>query len=207
MAETSKILPGGRERYATSLVQTGISRELAYTLAEDVSAMAEASIDGKFAAQNRLIEGLINAQTAKIDAQTAVIKSQNVAIEAVTRLVIKNGEEIKASEARQTDALRSLEKRQTDALKSLEKRQTDAMRSLEKRQTDALESLKKHQTDALESLEKRQTDAMRSLEARFETHHGRLLGHHIKILWTILGAALLWVLAAAGDWAKDLLGP
>ena len=76
MAETSKILPAGQERYVTTLVRTGISHELAYTLAEDVSAMAEASIDGKFAAQNRLIEGLINEQNAKIDAQTAKIDAQ-----------------------------------------------------------------------------------------------------------------------------------
>ena len=162
MAETSKILPAGQERYVTTLVRTGISHEAGYTLAEDVSAMANASIDKLFAVQNRLIEGLINEQTAKIEAQTAVIKSQNVAIEAVMRLVKENGKEIKASEARQTDALKSLEKRQTDALKSL--------------------------------------------EARFDAHHGRLLGHHIKLLWTIVGAALLGALAAVGGSVKDLLG-
>ena len=162
MAETSKILPAGQERYVTTLVRTGISHEAGYTLAEDVSAMANASIDKQFAVQNRLIEGLINEQTAKIEAQTAVIKSQNVAIEAVMRLVKENGKEIKASEARQTDALKSLEKRQTDALKSL--------------------------------------------EARFDAHHGRLLGHHIKLLWTIVGAALLGALAAVGGSVKDLLG-
>ena len=180
MAETSKILPAGQERYVTTLVRTGISHEVGYTLAEDVSAMAEASSDKQFAVQNRLIEGLINAQTAtinaqtaKIEAQTAMIKSQNVAIEAVMRLVKENGKEIKASEARQTDALKSLEKRQTDALKSLEKRQTDALKSL---------------------------------EARFDAHHGRLLGHHIKLLWTIVGAALLGALAAVGGSVKDLLG-
>ena len=170
MAETSKILPAGQERYVTTLVRTGISHEVGYTLAEDVSAMAKASIDKQFAVQNRLIEGLINAQTAKInaqtakiEAQTAVIKSQNVAIEAVMGLVKENGKQIKASEARQTDALKSLEKRQTDALKSL--------------------------------------------EARFDAHHGRLLGHHIKLLWTIVGAALLGALAAVGESVKDLLGP
>ena len=187
MAETSKILPAGQERYVTTLVRTGISHELAYTLAEDVSAMAEASIDGKFAVQNRLIEGLINEQTAKIDgqtakidgqtakieAQTAVIKSQNVAIEAVMRLILENGKEIKASEARQTAAMESLEKRQTDALKSLEKRHAGAMKSL---------------------------------EARFDAHHGRLVGHLIKLLWTIVGAALLGALAAFGDLVKDSLG-
>ena len=162
MAETSKILPAGQERYVTTLVRTGISHEVGYTLAEDVSAMAKASIDKQFAVQNRLIEGLINAQTAKIEAQTAVIKSQNVAIEAVMRLVKENGKEINASEARQTDALKSIEKRQTDALKSL--------------------------------------------EARFDAHHGRLLGHHIKLLWTIVGAALLGALAAVGGSVKDLLG-
>ena len=169
MSETSKILPVGPERYVTPLVRTELSRELAYTLAEDVSVMAEASIDSKFAAQNRLIEGLINvqtakidAQTAKIDAQTAVIKSQNVAIEAVMRLVKKNGEEIKASEARQTAALKSLDQRHTGAMKSL--------------------------------------------ESRFDAHHARLLGHHLKLLWTIVGAALLGALAVAGQWVTDLLG-
>ena len=169
MAETSKVLPAGQERYVTTLVRTGISHEVGYTLAEDVSAMAEASSDKQFAVQNRLIEGLINAQTAtinaqtaKIEAQTAMIKSQNFAIEAVMRLVKENGKEIKAAEARQTDALKSLEKRQTDALKSL--------------------------------------------EARFDAHHGRLLGHHIKLLWTIVGAALLGALAAVGGSVKDLLG-
>ena len=187
MAETSKILPAGPARYVTTLVRTGISREIAYTLAEDVSVMAEASIDSKFAAQNRLIEGLINAQTAKIDAQTAkidaqtakidaqtaVIKSQNLAIEAVMRLVEKNGEEIKASEARQTAALQSLDQRQTAALKSLDQRHTGAMKSL---------------------------------ESRFDAHHARLLGHHLKLLWTIVGAALLGALAVAGQWVTDSLG-
>ena len=43
-----------------------------------------------------MIEELINAQTAKIEAQTAVLRSQNVSIESVMRLVIETGEEIKA---------------------------------------------------------------------------------------------------------------
>ena len=131
--------------------------------------MSQASIDRKFAAQNRLVEELINAQTAKIEAQTAVISSQNVAIEAVMRLLIEIGEEIKASGERKTNALESFGKRRAGALKSLE-------------------------------------GSMKSLEARFDVHHGRLLGRHIKLMWTIVGAAMLAAPAAVGESVKDLFG-
>ena len=65
-----------------------------------------------------------------------------------------------------------------------------------------MESLGRRQADAPKSIE----DSMKSLEARFDARHGRLLVHQIKLMWTIVGAAVLAVPAAVGESVKDLFG-
>ena len=221
MPATTKSLPAGRARYEQTLVQSGMSPEVAYTLAEDVSAMAGANFHKELAEQNRAIDAL------------------NDKIDACMRLVEERGEEIKSVETRQQGAMNSLEGRMVDAMNSLDARQERAMNSLEGRVVDAINSLDARQEKAMNSLEGRVVDAINSLDARQEkamnslegrmvdamnslearhdkrmksmetrsaSQYDRLVSHQVKLLWTIVGSVALTAVALVGKWAMSALG-
>ena len=150
MSATSRSLPAGRSRYEQTLVRTGLSPEVAYTLSEDVRAMAGATVHERISEQTRAIEAL------------------NAKVDTFLRLHVERGEEIRAIEARQAGAMKSSEERQEKAMKSFEARQVEAVKSSEERQERAMKSSEERQEKAMKSFEARQVEAMKSLGERQE---------------------------------------
>ena len=171
MSEKIKELPAGRDRYILTLVRTGLNRDVAYTLADDVSAMSQDSLMDKLDAHTEAIRAhsvridahseAIKAQSARIDAQSVKIDAQSVKIDAFQGTLHAFG------------------------------------RSLDVITTALIEHGK-----TIRSMETRHAEALKALEARFSRH----VEPQIRLLWILVGAGVLGMLAAIANWASKALG-
>ena len=173
-----KELPAGRDRYILTLVRTGLNRDVAYTLADDVSAMSQDSLVDKIDAQTEAITAhtvRIDAQSVKIDAQTEAIKAQSVKIDAQTEAIKAQSVKIDAFQ----DTLRAFG-----------------------RSLDLITSTLIEHGKTIRSMETRHAEALKALEARFSRH----VEPQIRLLWILVGAGVLGMLAAIANWASKALG-
>ena len=144
MPEKIKELPAGRDRYILTLVRTGLNRDVAYTLADDVSAMSQDTLMDKIDLQNAAIKAQsvkIDAQSAKIDAFQGTLRAIGRSLDVVTSTLIEHGKEIRSFDRRHTEALQASEARQADLIRQSEARQTKAIGGLEARFSRLIESL------------------------------------------------------------------
>ena len=194
MPEKIKELPAGRDRYILTLVRTGLNRDVAYTLADDVSAMSKDTLMDKIDLQNAAIKAQsvkIDAQSAKIDAFRGTLRAIGRSLDVVTSTLIEHGK-----------AIRSFDTRHAEALKASEARQTEALRESEARLTQAIRESEARQTKAIRESEARQTKAIGGLEARFS----RLIESLVRLLWILVGAGVLGVLGAIANWVIQAFG-
>ena len=157
MSEKIKELPAGRDRYILTLVRTGLKRDVAYTLADDVSAMSQDSL------------------MDKIDAHTEAIRANSVRIDAHTEAIRANSVKIDAFQGTLRAFGRSL---------------------------DLITSTLIEHGKAIRSMETRHAEALKALEARFSLH----VEPQIRLLWILVGAGVLGMLAAITNWASKALG-
>ena len=187
-----KELPAGRDRYILTLVRTGLNRDVAYTLADDVSAMSQDSLVDKIDAQTEAITAhtvRIDAQSVKIDAQTEAIKAQSVKIDAQTEAIKAQSVKIDA----QTEAIKA-QSVKIDAFQ-------DTLRAFG-RSLDLITSTLIEHGKTIRSMETRHAEALKALEARFS----RQVEPQIRLLWIVVGAGVLGMLAAIANWASKALG-
>ena len=157
MLKKTKELPAGRDRYILTLVRTGLNRDVAYTLADDVSAMSQDSL------------------MDKIDAHTEAIRANSVRIDAHTEAIRANSVKIDAFQGTLRAFGRSL---------------------------DLITSTLIEHGKAIRSMETRHAEALKALEARFSLH----VEPQIRLLWILVGAGVLGMLAAITNWASKALG-
>ena len=173
-----KELPAGRDRYILTLVRTGLNRDVAYTLADDVSAMSQDSLVDKIDAQTEAIRAhtvRIDAQSVKIDAQTEAIRAHTVRIDAQTEAIKAQSVKIDAFQGTLRAFGRSL---------------------------DLIASTLIEHGKTIRSMETRHAEALKALEARFSRH----VEPQIRLLWILVGAGVLGMLAAIANWASKALG-
>ena len=186
MSEKIKELPAGRDRYILTLVETGVNRDVACTLADDVSAMSQDSLMEKIDLQNAVIK----TQSLKIDAQNAAIKAQSAGTHA-------RWGTIDAFQATLRAIGRSL-----DLVTSTLGEHGNAIRSLETRHAEALKASEARQTEALKSLEARQTKGIGSSGARLD----QLLETQKRLYWILVGIVVLGTLGAVANWVLAAFG-
>ena len=206
MLKKTTELPAGRDRYILKLVRTGLNRDVAYTLADDVSAMLQDSLMDKIDAQNEVIK----AQSVKIDAFQGTLRDFGRSLDIATSTLIEHGKELREHGR----AIRSLETRHAEALKASEARQADLIRESEARRTEALHNLEARWTEAIHNSEVRLTEALHNSEARLTKSIGsldarltRFLEYQIKLFWIVVGTGVLGMLGAIAKWAIEALGP
>ena len=178
MSEKIKELPAGRDRYILTLVRTGLNRDVAHTLADDVSAMSQDSLMDKIDAQNEAIK----AQSVRIDAQNEAIKAQSVKIDAQSVRIDAQNEAIKAQSVK------------IDAFQG-------ALRAFG-RSLDLITSTLIEHGKTIRSMETRHAEALKALEARFSRH----VEPQFRLFWILVGAGVLGMLAAIANWASKALG-
>ena len=171
MSEKIKELPAGRDRYILTLVRTGLKRDVAYTLADDVSAMSQDSLMDKIDAHTEAIR----ANSVRIDAHTEAIRANSVRIDAHTEAIRANSVKIDAFQGTLRAFGRSL---------------------------DLITSTLIEHGKAIRSMETRHAEALKALEARFSLH----VEPQIRLLWILVGAGVLGMLAAITNWASKALG-
>ena len=117
----------GRERCTQTLVSTGMTREVAYTLAEDVCEMAGRNIADKIDALRVSLTGQIQGQQERIDAVetalTAQIQAQTDRIESFRSILVEHGDAIKSMETRHAESMGEMEARLTKLIGEVDARQ------------------------------------------------------------------------------------
>ena len=199
MPDKAKQSRPGKERYIRTQVNTGLKHEVAYTLAEDVEAMAgrniaekidvlKVSLTGQIQAQNRRIEAVETSLTAQIQAQT-------VRIDSFRETLMEHAEAIKLMETRHAADMKSLEERIAGAMASMETRHAESMRSMETRHVVAMKSM-----------ETRHAESTKAVETRLAKEYSRVVNHVLKLLWVIVGVGVLAMLSTVADWVRGALG-
>ncbi len=216
MSETITDLPAGKTRYVRTLVRTGLSYEVAYTLAEDVTAMAGANIAEKLGAQSETINALAREVDSKLGAQTTVINSLAREVEskldAQTKVINALTREVDGKLDAQAKVINALARRMDskfDAQNEVISAQTakiDVLFDILGENGKEMRSMETRFTGAMQSMETRFAEATKSSETRLGTQYSRLVDHQLKLLWVVVGTGVLAMLAVIAKWVIEALG-
>lgn len=218
MPNTNTGLAAGQDRFVQTMVQTGVSRDMAYTLAEDVRVMAGTAVDKSIAAQESAIDSKVaeidrlkNAVEEGMKVQNAVIgglsttivesfKLQNAKIDAQNDRMDAQNDRIDA----QNDKIDKLATTVAESVK-LQNVKMDAQNAKIGAQNDKIDA-QTTQIRAFMRLFSNQQDAIKSLERRIEAHHSEMVAPMFKFVWAIIGSGLLALLALFSQWLIKAFG-